>query len=61
MHGTLGSVRGALTSLVVPAALLGQPLASQVGGDADDADPRLVWQSSIGQFIFLQALAEERM
>jgi hypothetical protein len=61
VHGKLGSVREALTPLVSPVAVLGQPLASRLGSDAADADPRLVWQSSIGQFIFLRAMAKERM
>jgi len=50
-----------VTPLVVPMAVIRQPLASQIRSDVAVPEPDLAWQSSIGQFIFLQSLAQERI
>ena len=61
VQDTFGSVCVALTSLSVPETLIGQPPGSQVRRDAVVSEPDLAWQSSIGQFIFLQSLDHERI
>jgi hypothetical protein len=49
------------TALPGPIAVLGQPPPLPMPNDAVGLDPGLAWQSSIGQFIFLQSLAQERI
>jgi hypothetical protein len=61
VQDTLGSVRVALTSSAVPVAAIGQPPRTQIRSDDAALEPDLAWQSSIGQFIFLQSLAQERV
>jgi hypothetical protein len=47
--------------LSVPLAVIGQSPAVQLRGEAADSERDLAWQSNIGQFIFLQSLAQERI
>jgi len=39
-------------------ALIAQSPASQIRRDVADPEPDLAWQSSIGQLIFLQSVAQ---
>jgi hypothetical protein len=48
-------------ALPPPVAALGQPPALPMLKDAARPDPDLAWQSSIGQVIFLESLAQERI
>jgi len=50
-----------VTALPVPVVALGQPPGLPGRSDAARADPDLSWQSSIGQFIFLQSLAQDQI
>jgi hypothetical protein len=59
VHESVGSVGVPLTALPVPVAALGQPPALPIRSDGPDPD--LAWQSSIGQFIFLQSLAQDQI
>ncbi|MGO9497251.1 MAG: hypothetical protein ACLQA5_11185 [Solirubrobacteraceae bacterium] len=71
MHETVGSVGLPLTALPRSVATLGQAPTALPGPVAalgqppplpnDAVGPDLAWQSSIGQFIFLQSLAQERI
>jgi hypothetical protein len=58
---SVGTVGVPLTALPVPVAALGQPPALPIRSDGPDPDPDLAWQSSIGQFIFLQSLAQDQI
>jgi hypothetical protein len=58
---TLKPVSLTLTSMAVPVPLIGQPRRLLIREEAADPDPDLAWQASIGQFIYLQSLAEERL
>jgi hypothetical protein len=58
---SLGSVGVALSTLVAPVTMFDQPPALPVSGAVSDRDSELAWQSSIGQFIFLQSLVHERI
>ena len=57
----VGSVGVALSPPGVPVAIFGQPPRLPIPDDAAGSDPELAWQSSIGQFIFLQSLVHERI
>lgn len=61
VHETVGSIGLPLTAPPRPVAVLGQPAALPMASDAARPDPDLAWQSSIGQVIFLQSLAQERI
>ena len=61
VHETVGSVGLPLTALPPPVAALGQSPALPMPNEAVGPDPDLAWQSSIGQVIFLQSLARERI
>jgi hypothetical protein len=41
--------------------MFGQPPGLPFQDNAGGSDPDLAWQSSIGQFIFLQSLVNERI
>jgi hypothetical protein len=60
MGESLGSIGVALSPLAVPVTMLGQPPALPIP-EAADPDTELAWQSSIGQFIFLQSLVHDRI
>ncbi len=61
VHESVRSVGVPLTALPVPIAALGQPPELPIRSDGPDPDPDLAWQSSIGQFIFLQSLAQDQI
>ena len=61
VHESVGPVGLPLTALPVPIAALGQPPGLPIRGDGAGPDPDLAWQSSIGQFIFLQSLAQDQI
>jgi hypothetical protein len=48
-----------LTPVAVPVSLIGDSRV-QAGGDATDSKPDLAWHTSIGQFVYLQSIDEER-
>jgi hypothetical protein len=50
-----------LTALPVSVTALGQPPGLPIRSDGAGPDPDLAWQSSIGQFIFLQSLAQDQI
>jgi len=61
MHDTLESVGAQPAPLALPVTVIGPPSGSQIPNDATDPSPVLAWQSSIGQFIFLESIERERI
>jgi|HubBroStandDraft_3_1064219.scaffolds.fasta_scaffold1694799_2 hypothetical protein len=61
VYETVGSIGLPVRALPPPVAALGQPPALPMLKDAARPDPDLAWQSSIGQVIFLESLAQERI
>jgi hypothetical protein len=61
VHDTLKSFGVAPVPLALPATLIGRPSGLQIPNDAAGSNPVLAWQSSIGQFIFLESVEPERI
>ncbi|MBV8219498.1 MAG: hypothetical protein JO325_13610 [Solirubrobacterales bacterium] len=61
MHDTLGSVGVAPVQLALPVTLIGRHSGSEIPNDAASSVALLAWQSSIGQFIFLESIEQERI
>jgi len=58
---TLESLDVTPAPLALPVTLIGRPSGSEIPNDAADSSPVLAWQSSIGQFIFLESIEQERI
>ncbi len=61
VHESVGSVGLPLTALPVAVTAVGHPPGLPTRGDGAGPDPDLAWQSSIGQFIYLQSLAQDQI
>ena len=61
MQYTLEPLDVAPAPLALPVTLIGRSLGSQIPNDAAGSSPVLAWQSSIGQFIFLESIEQERI
>jgi hypothetical protein len=61
VHDTLESLVVAPAPLALPVTLKGRPSGSRIPNDAAGSSPMLAWQSSIGQFIFLESIERERI
>jgi len=61
VHDTLESFEVAPAPLAFPVTLIGRPSGSQTPNDATGSSAVLAWQSSIGQFIFLESIEPERI
>jgi hypothetical protein len=61
VHNTLESWDVAPAPLALPVTLIRRPSGSQIPNDAADSSAVLAWQSSIGQFIFLESIEQERI
>jgi hypothetical protein len=61
VHDTLDSVAVAPAPLAFPVTLIGRQLGSEIPTDATGPGTVLAWQSSIGQFIFLESIEPGRI
>jgi len=61
VHDTLESIGVAAAPLALPVTLIGRSSGSQIPDDATGSSAVLAWQSSIGQFIFLESIERERI
>jgi len=61
VHHTLESIDVAPAPLALPVTLIGRRSGSQIPDDVAGSSPVLAWQSSIGQFIFLESIQRERI
>jgi hypothetical protein len=60
MQNTLESVGFGPAPLALPVTLIRRS-GFEIPNDAADSGPVLAWQSSIGQFIFLESIEPERI
>jgi hypothetical protein len=61
MQNTLESVGFAPAALALPVTLIRRASGFEIPNDAADSGPVPAWQSSIGQFIFLESIEPERI
>jgi hypothetical protein len=59
VHDTLESFGAPPIPLALPVTVIGRPAGSQISREATGSSPVLAWQSSIGQFIFLESIERE--